>query len=210
MTTIVDEERRNQLASLGAAAVYESLGRRNALSPAIKPLWSPAVLAGPVFTVEAVVADNLALHHAVAEAPAGAVIIASVSEPGPVPLWGDLLSTISKEKGIAGLVIDAMVRDCDRIRALEFPVFGHGTSLYGPSKNAWGRLGVDIAIDGVTIRPGDWVLADGDGVVIIPADELESALVAASAVRDREREIVRRAALGESTLVQLNLGQPPA
>jgi 4-hydroxy-4-methyl-2-oxoglutarate aldolase len=210
VTTIVDPERREQLASLGAAAAYESLGRRNALPPAIKPLWSPAILAGRAFTVEAVVADNLALHHAVAEAPPGTVVVASVSEPGPVPLWGDLLSTISKEKGIAGLVIDSMVRDSDRIRALEFPVFCRGTSLYGPSKTAWGRLGVPIMIDGVVIEPGDWVLADGDGAVIIPSDEIDSVLTAARAIRDREREIVRRAALGESTLVQLGLGQPSA
>jgi 4-hydroxy-4-methyl-2-oxoglutarate aldolase len=193
------------LEDLGAAAIYEAMGRRNALPPGIKPLWSPLVVAGPAFTISTGPADNLALHRAVAEAPAGAFLVAATGASTEVPVWGDLLSTISLHKGIIGLVTDGAVRDSDRIRQLQFPVFCRGTSLYSPTKLDKGVLQEPIVLDGVDVAPGDWVVADGDGVVVIPVAEVGETLAAAQAVRKREAEIIERAKGGESTLVQLNL-----
>ncbi len=194
-----------RLAEIGAAAVYEALGRRNALPPGIRPLWAGLVLAGPAFTVDCKAADNLALHRAVAEAPPGVVLVAATSRSTTVPVWGDLLSTISLNKGLAGLVTDGAVRDSNRIQQLKFPVFCQGTSLYAPTKEDFGTLGAPIVLDGVQVRPGDWIVADGDGVVVVPASELDSVVESAHAVREREGEMIRLAAHGTSTLSQLNL-----
>jgi len=197
--------KREMLAVLGAASVYEALGRRNALPPGIRPLWTPLTLVGPVFTVTTRAGDNLALHRAVAEAPAGVVIAAATEASVMVPIWGDLLSTIAQGIGILGLVTDGATRDSDRIRELGFPVFCKGTSVHGPTKEFPGVLGETIVLDGVAVAAGDWIVADGDGVVVVPADEVAQVIVAAQAITDREREIVRRAALGESTIDQLGL-----
>jgi 4-hydroxy-4-methyl-2-oxoglutarate aldolase len=201
----VEEYTARRLAEIGAAAVYEALGRRNALPPGIRPLWTGLVLAGPAFTVECKAADNLALHRAVAEAPPGAVLVAATSRSTTVPVWGDLLSTISLNKGLAGFVTDGAVRDSNRIQHLKFPVFCQGTSLYAPTKDDFGTLGAPIVLEGVQVRPGDWLVADGDGVVVVPASELDSVIESAYAVREREAEMIRLAALGTSTLSQLNL-----
>jgi 4-hydroxy-4-methyl-2-oxoglutarate aldolase len=115
------------------------------------------------------------------------------------------LSRIAQAKGILGLITDGAVRDSDSIRALGFPVFCRGTGLFGPTKQHPGTLGEPIVLDGVRIAPGDWVLADGDGVVVIAGEEVEQTIAAAQAVAERERQMVRRAELGESTLDQLGL-----
>ena len=174
---------RQSLEEIGAAAVYEALGRRNALPPGIKPLWSPLVVAGPAFTITTRTGDNLALHRAVAEAPPGVVLVAETSRSTTVPVWGDLLSTIAKEKGILGLITDAAIRDSDRIRLLGFPVFCQGTSLFSPTKQSRGTLQGLITLEGVEITPQDWVLADGDGVVVVPSDQIDEVVKSTVAVR---------------------------
>jgi 4-hydroxy-4-methyl-2-oxoglutarate aldolase len=199
------ERWREALVELGAADVYEARRRQGALPPGIQPLWKPLALAGPAFTIDGQVADNLALHRAVAEAPAGVVLVAATQRSVEVPIWGDLLSRIAQAKGILGLVTDGAVRDSDSIRALGFPVFCRGTGLFGPSKEHPGQLGEPIVLEGVRIEPSDWVLADGDGVLVIPGGSVAETIAAAQAVAEREREMVRRASLGESTLDQLGL-----
>jgi 4-hydroxy-4-methyl-2-oxoglutarate aldolase len=196
---------RQLLTGLGAAAVYEGLGQRNALPAGIRPLWQPLALAGPAFTISTRAGDNLALHRAVAEAPAGVVLVAATESSVAVPVWGDVLSTIGQAKGLLGLVTDGAVRDSDRIRRLGFPVFCRGTGLFAATKEDPGRLGDRIVLDGVPISPGDWITADGDGVVVIPADSVKAAIHAAEAVNRREQELIRRAGHGESTLDQLGL-----
>lgn len=199
------ERWREALVELGGADVYEARRHQGALPPGIQPLWKPLALAGPAFTIDSRAADNLALHRAVAEAPAGVVLVAATERSVEVPIWGDLLSRIAQAKGILGLVTDGAVRDSDSIRALGFPVFCRGTGLFGPAKEHPGQLGEPIVLEGVRIEPSDWVLADGDGVLVIPGSSVAETIAAAQAVAQREREMVRRASLGESTLDQLGL-----
>jgi 4-hydroxy-4-methyl-2-oxoglutarate aldolase len=205
MSAEVRKRWRDELVALGAADVYEARGREGALPPGIDPLWRPLSLTGPAFTVGGRSADNLALHRAVAQAPPGVVLVASTEQSITVPIWGDLLSRISQAKGILGLITDGAVRDSDSIRALGFPVFCRGTGLFAPAKKHPGTLGEPIVLDGVRIGPGDWVLADGDGVVVIPREGVEQTIAEAKAVAERERQMVHRAELGESTLDQLGL-----
>jgi 4-hydroxy-4-methyl-2-oxoglutarate aldolase len=189
----------------GAASLYEANGRAGAFDPRIRPLWAGASVAGPAFTVRGAAADNLALHRAVAEAPAGAVIVAATGESTRVAVWGSLLSSICVERGVLGLVVDGAVRDVDRIRELGFPVFCAAVTLLGPAKQDPGTVGEAIEIGGVTVSPGDLVVACGDGVVVVAAGEVEAAVRRAEEIEARETEMIRRAVDGESTIVQLGL-----
>lgn len=194
-----------RLLSCGAASIYEALGRNGAMDATVRPLWTPLGLAGPAFTVRSTSADNLALHRAVATAPAGVVIVAATDGSVEVPIWGSLLSSICSDRGILGLVTDGAVRDSDRIRELGFPTFCAGVGLLGPSKEDPGTLGEVIEIGGARVAPGDWVVGGGDGVVVVPAASIKEATERAEAVESRESEMIRRAVAGESTLVQLGI-----
>jgi len=198
----------HRLCSCGAAAVYEALGRRGAMDAAIRPLWTPVGLAGPAFTVRGASADNLALHRAVATAPEGVVIVAATERSVAVPIWGSLLSSICSGRGILGLVTDGAVRDSDQIRGLRFPVFCAGVGLLGPSKKVRGALGEVIEVGGVRVAPGDWVIGDGDGVVLVPAERIQEVAEKAATVGSLESEMIRRAIAGESTLAQLDVEEP--
>src|SRR3954447_18400652 len=197
-----------RLPAAGAASLHEAQGRAGALDATIRPLWAPLVLAGPAFAVATSAADNLALHRAVAEAPPGVVIVAATGRSVEVPVWGSLLSSICKTKGVLGLITDGAVRDSDQIRELGFPVFCAGTGLTGPCKQDRGTIGEPIEIGGVDIAPGDWVVGGGDGVVAVPAERADDVVARAEEIERREAEIIRRAAAGESTLVQLGLDEP--
>ncbi|HEY0416153.1 MAG TPA: RraA family protein [Gaiellaceae bacterium] len=193
-----------RLRALGAASVLDAAPGGAALGASIRALWAPTAAAGPAFTIETEPDDNLALHRAVAEAPAGAVVVAATGG-GTCAIFGDLLSQVALARGLAALVTDGLVRDSDRIRAVGFPVFCTGLSLASPAKRAWGRVGVEVQVGDAAIAAGDWIVADGDGAVVVPAAAAGATADAAEAVRAREAELVARAAAGEATVDQLGL-----
>jgi 4-hydroxy-4-methyl-2-oxoglutarate aldolase len=135
------------------------------------------------------------------------VIVGSVA-PGEAAIFGSLLARICRDKGVAAVVTNGLVRDIDQIRDAGFPVFAGGITILGPTKVDPGRLQEPVTIGDAVVSPGDWVIGDSDGVVVIPAAALEETLAAAEAVEAREAEMVRRAAEGVSTVEQLGLAQP--
>ncbi|WP_028921675.1 4-carboxy-4-hydroxy-2-oxoadipate aldolase/oxaloacetate decarboxylase [Pseudonocardia acaciae] len=193
------------LRRLGAATVHEAQGGTGAMDSAIKPLDPTMVLAGPALTVDTRPSDNLAIHRAMTVARPGDVLVVDAkgfTEAGP---WGDVLTVYAQQVGLAGLVIDGSVRDSRAIVELGFPVFSRGVCIKGTAKNQPGAVGRPITCAGVAVHPGDVVLGDADGVVVVPAAELDRVLAAAE---ERERKEERfRAALrdGESLLDLLNL-----
>lgn len=165
-----------RLAELGSATVHEALGQIGAMDSAIKPVASAMRLAGPARTVRCPPDDNLTIHYAVATARPGEVLVVDCDghvESGP---WGDLLTLYAQQVGVAGLVIDGSVRDTQGIDELHFPVFSRGVCIKGTSKDRVGELDKAIVCGGVTVRPGDIVVADADGVVVVPADHLDRAV----------------------------------
>jgi 4-hydroxy-4-methyl-2-oxoglutarate aldolase len=162
--------------ALGAATLGESGARR--MHPRVKPVWPGARVAGPAFPVRCSAGDNLAIHVAVMRAPAGSVLVADMSGEREFGYWGEVLTTGAEARGIAGLVIDACVRDCDALAAHGFPVFSTGLALTGASKVQPGAIDRPVEVGDVTVEPGDWIVGDVDGVVVLPGARLHDVLTA--------------------------------
>ncbi|ATA53567.1 4-hydroxy-4-methyl-2-oxoglutarate aldolase [Variovorax boronicumulans] len=198
-------EQINQLRDLGAATVYEAQGAKGALDHGIKPIDPSVKLAGLAYTVDCRPADNLMLHYAVQKARPGDVLVVDAKafmEAGP---WGDVLTIQAMKIGIAGLVINGCVRDASLIIELGFPVFCRGLSIKGTGKNQPGKVGVPVLIGDVVINPGDIIVGDRDGIVVVPQAEVGSA-IATSLAREAKEEQQRKAIQeGTSTIDLLNL-----
>lgn len=198
-------EQINQLRDLGAATVYEAQGAKGALDHGVKPIDPSVKLAGPAYTVDCRPADNLMLHYAVQKARPGDVLVVDAKafmEAGP---WGDVLTIQAMKVGIAGLVINGCVRDASLIIELGFPVFCRGLSIKGTGKNQPGKVGVPVLIGDVQINPGDIVVGDRDGIVVVPEAEVGSAI--ATSLAREAKEVQQRKAIqeGTSTIDLLNL-----
>jgi 4-hydroxy-4-methyl-2-oxoglutarate aldolase len=170
-----------------------------ALSPEIRSLWADARLCGPAFTVQGAGGDNLALHHAVPQAPSGSVLVADLGG-ARFGHWGEILTVAAQHRGIAGLLIDGGVRDAAEIEALGFPVFSRNNAILGTRKDFRGVFGRPVRVGGVTVRTGDLVVGDVDGVVALPASDTDRILDRADARVAHENELMKRLRDGHSTL----------
>lgn len=184
-----------QLSKFSAATLCEALGNKGYLPSAIKPIAANMKVCGPAYTVQTMPRDNVLLHRAYAYAQAGDVLIANCSGFYEAGYWGDLMSLGAKTKGINGLVIDACVRDADDIEAMGFPVFSRGLCIRGTSNHGDGILNEPIIIGEVLINPGDIVVGDRDGVVVVPKNKIEEAIekaIAREAKEERTRAELRK------------------
>lgn len=163
-------------------------------------------MAGPAVTARCGPGDNLAVHVAVARADVpGAVLVVDAADPPEIGYWGEVLTTAAEAHGIAGLVIDGGVRDVAALEAHAFPVFAALVALPGATKVKGGTVGQPITVGGVDVEPGDWVVGDADGVVAIPAPEVETVLAAARARCSAEQELFAELRAGRTTVELLGL-----
>jgi 4-hydroxy-4-methyl-2-oxoglutarate aldolase len=135
----------------------------------IGAVWSGARTSGPAFTVRTAPGDNASLMVALRRAEPGDVLVVDAGGSLERGLWGAILSTAAAQRGIAGMVIDGAVRDCDEIAELRFPIFARGRNPSTPYSKIHGHVGRPVTCGGLQVHPGDHVYADGDGVVAIPA-----------------------------------------
>ncbi len=194
-----------QLCELGSATVYDAQGASGALDSGIKPLDPRSRLVGRAFTVQMRPADNLMLHAALLKACPGDVLVVDAQgflEAGP---WGDVLTAQAVRMGLAGLVIDGAVRDANAIVDAGFPVFCRGLSIKGTGKHQPGQLGVPVCVGQVVVHPGDIVVGDRDGVVIVPRERTDDVLAAALAREQKEEEMRAAIAQGATTAELLGL-----
>ena len=189
-----------QLAQFSTATLHEALGRIGNLPSAIKPIAPGMKLCGPAYTVQTMPRDNKILHRAYANAQPGDVLVVHCSDYYEAGYWGDLMSLGAKTQGIAGLVIDACVRDADDIEAMGFPVFSRGLCIRGTSSFEDGTLNQPIIIGGVMIYPGDIIVGDRDGVVIVPKDRIDEAIEKATARELRETSIREQLRQGKTSI----------
>jgi 4-hydroxy-4-methyl-2-oxoglutarate aldolase len=188
--------------SLSSATVHEAGGRIGVMPPAIKPVHPHFRVCGPALTVHAPPGDNLRLHHAIAAARPGDVLVVHCQGAYDHGYWGEVMSTAALARGLGGLVIDGGVRDFALLDTVGFPVFARGLCIRGTAKDpaAIGAIDVPLLFGALVVHPGDLVIGDNDGVVVVPAARAE-AVIAASEARDAEEaRICERLIAGETTL----------
>ena len=162
-----------------AAILCDVAGRRGALNARVQPLVPAMKLAGPAFPVEVRGGDNLLFHVALALAKPGDIIIVDGKGYESSALFGELMVTQAQAAGLGGFVVDGAARDVDTLNHGTFPVFAAGRNPAGPTKGLDGRIGQVISIGDVAVAPGDLVVGDADGVVVIPRRDVDSVLAAA-------------------------------
>ena len=181
-----------EASKLQAAILADVAGRRGAMHGRVQALRPNMKLAGPALTVEVRPGDNLMIHAAIALAQPGDVLVIDGKADQTCALMGTIMMTACRQRGIAGVVVDAAVRDSLEIEEMGFPVFSVGTNPNGPTKNIGGRIGHPISCGGVSVHAGDFVLADADGVVVIARQELAGLLPAAhKKVEDEAKRIAQ-------------------
>ncbi|MEU4692594.1 4-carboxy-4-hydroxy-2-oxoadipate aldolase/oxaloacetate decarboxylase [Actinoplanes sp. NPDC023714] len=185
------------LAEAGASAVHEADGRRGALGPGITPIQDGARIAGSAVTVSCHPGDNLMIHAAVEQVRPGDVVVVTTTSPSTDGMLGDLLATSLRARGAAGVVVDAGVRDVAGLRAMGFPVWSRAISTQGTVKASPGSVNVPVVVGGQVIRPGDAVVADDDGVVVVPHERAAAVLEAARERVANEESKRERLAAGE-------------
>lgn len=171
-----------RLATIPAANVGDAMERLGIVDGAIGPIWRGARVVGPAFTVWTREGDNLGVHEAIAQASEGEVIVVNAGGFTQRALMGELMAGRALHKGIAGFIYDGCVRDRADIAEMKMPVFARGISPAGPYKNGPFHVQVPVAIGGVVVCPGDIVVADDDGVAIIPIAQLAQTVERAEAV----------------------------
>src|SRR4051812_43807823 len=179
------------------------------MAPRLKAVWNGARVSAPAYPVTCATADNLAIHVAVAEAPAGHVLVASVGVEPERGYWGEVLTTGAEARGIAGLVIDGGVRDVSALEAHRFPVFSTLIALRGATKEHPGRVGGSSIVGDIQVEQGDWIVADADGVAVVPHTKLDDVLAAGRAREAKEAKFFGDLRAGRTTIELLDLDTSP-
>ena len=165
-----------ELGAFPAAVIGDGMGRRNIMNSAIKPLDKSFHLFGTAITVEVPGTDNLMIHTAIKLAQEGDVIVVNAHANTENGIYGELLNAVAQRKKLGGFIIDGAVRDCVEIIEGGFPVFSRSVGALGGSKEGPGQVNMPISCAGVAVNPGDVIVGDGDGVVVIPVNMIDAAI----------------------------------
>jgi 4-hydroxy-4-methyl-2-oxoglutarate aldolase len=188
------------LSAFDVATVYEAYGQRNLMEPAIRPIADGLAVCGPAITSLNARGDNLMVHAAIDVCRPGDVLVVSTTKPSLHGMVGELVATQARARGVAGIILDAGVRDVAELRGMGFPAWARAISALGTRKGAPGWVNVPVVCGSVTVNPGDVVLAGDDGVVVVAIDDLEAVVADAASRTAREIDLRRRYAGGESSL----------
>lgn len=178
----------NAFAKISPCTFAEVVTRDRVMDPAIRPLWQPMPrLAGPAYPVACPAGDNLMLHVAIHRAPAGSVIVCAAGDSNWAMAGGNVCA-YAKQRGIAGFVVDGVIRDIAETRKNAFPVFGRGVIPIPGVRKTPGLIDVAVVCGGVTVAPGDVVIADEEGIVVLPKAQAADMLAKAQARAKKEEE----------------------
>ena len=200
-----DETIVEALGVISTATLHETMGKQHTLWPTVRPLWHPLSLCGPAFTVQARPGDNLATHWALALAPSGTVLVISHEGDNTCGGWGEVASVAALARGLRGLVTDGAVRDSASCQRLGFPIYCQGVSIKGTTKAYAGEVNVPVVCGGALVRPGDYIVADEDGVVVVLPEEVQDVVCRARQRDQHEAEMMERLRSGELTVDLLDI-----
>lgn len=189
-----------ELARLGVATVYEAAGRTGLIDLDLHQVVPGSRVAGPALTVRCAQSDNLMVHAVMAVARPGDILVLTMPEPAPVALLGELLATQAAARGVAGILVDAAIRDAAELRALGLPIWARWVRVRGAARAAAGELQAPVTVGGAVICPGDVIVLDEDGAAVIPQKRAAEALTASQAREAREAIMRARLETGDLSI----------
>jgi 4-hydroxy-4-methyl-2-oxoglutarate aldolase len=205
-----DAELVKRLGALGTATVHEAYGRIGLMKPYLRPVWAGGEAAGTAVTVLTQPGDNWMIHVAVEQCKPGDILVVGCTADNTDGMFGDLLATSLKARGVTGLIIDAGCRDVKSLREMGFPVWSKAISAKGTVKATLGAVNVPVVCAGINVRPGDAVVADDDGVVVV-ARKYAAEVAAKGEKRQADEEGKRqKLASGVLGLDMYNMREPLA
>ncbi|MCD1394853.1 RraA family protein [Enterobacter cloacae] len=201
----LDSQVVDALLKLGTATIYEAQGAYGAIDCKIKPLDRHMKVAGRVFTLHMRPGDNLMIHYALLHIKRGDVLVINCDGFEEAGIWGDVLTTQAQYAGIAGLVVNGSVRDSEAIINSGFPVFSRSVSIRGTEKKQPGIMNSIINIGDCLLRPGDIIVGDSDGLVVIENEKLDKVIKLATIREEKETEYKNKILNGATTAELMNL-----
>ena len=185
-----------ELAKMVTPHLSDSMQRLYGGGPQLRPMHNGAKLCGPAFTVRTAPGDNLLIHKAIDTAEPGDVIVVDGGGFNDYALIGELMSARAAQRGVAGMVIWGAIRDSAELAIGSFPVYASGVTHRGPYKNGPGEINVSIVMGGIPVNPGDIVVGDADGLVVVPQEHAETVLASAKAILVKETNSMKQIKAG--------------
>jgi len=201
------KQARERLLKFGVGPVSDALGKSGAMDHEMRPWSANPRMAGPAFTVQLHTADILMVSKALTECPAGSVLVIDGHGELNTALWGGLTTMLALKKGLAGVVVNGAIRDLGDIRKSRLPVFAKSIVASAGGAEYAGHLQVPVSCAGVVVNPGDWLVGDEDGVVVIPLARLEEALTTAARILEAEKRIAKAIRAGQDLGTMLRVDE---